>query len=90
LGLSIAARIDSFKVCRRTKNPRAFKAGECQLAIETLVKAISEVEGVFWQPTPEVDTSGLNDGSLHLIVRYWTLRQPQVRRTKTRLWWRLK
>jgi len=63
---------------------------ECQLAIETLVKAISEVEGVFWQPTPEVDTSGLNDGSLHLIVRYWTLWQPQVRRTKTRLWWRLK
>jgi hypothetical protein len=60
------------------------------LAIETLVKAISEVEGVFWQPTPEVDTSGLNDGSLHLIVRYWTLRQPQVRRTQTRLWWRLK
>ena len=40
------------------------------LAIETLVKAISEVEGVFSQPTPEVDTSGLNDGSLHLIVRY--------------------
>jgi hypothetical protein len=55
-----------------------------------LVKAISEVEGVFWQPTPEVDTSGLNDGSLHLIVRYSTLPQPQVRRTKTRLWWRLK
>jgi hypothetical protein len=39
------------------------------LAIETLVKAISEVEGVFSQPTPEVDTSGLKDGSLHLIVR---------------------
>jgi hypothetical protein len=54
-----------------------------------LVKAISEVEGVFWQPTPEVDTSGLNDGSLHLIVR-WTLPQRQVRRTKTRLWWGLK
>jgi small conductance mechanosensitive channel len=49
-----------------------------------LVKAISEVEGVFLQPTPEVDTSGLNDGSLNLIVRYWTLPQPQVRRTKTR------
>jgi small-conductance mechanosensitive channel len=36
------------------------------------------------QSTPEVDTSDLNDGSLHLIVRYWTLPQPQVRRTKTR------
>jgi small conductance mechanosensitive channel len=46
---------------------------EPSLAIETLVKAISEVEGVFSQPTPEVDISGLNDGSLHLIVRHWTL-----------------
>jgi len=54
------------------------------LAIETLVKAISEVEGVFSQPTPEVDTSGLNDRSLHLMVRYWRLPQPQVRRTKTK------
>ncbi|MEG4531316.1 hypothetical protein [Microcoleus sp. D2_18a_D3] len=33
----------------------------------------------------DVDTSGFNDGSLHLIVRYWTLReQAQVRRTNTR------
>ena len=32
LGSTIAARIDSFKVCRRTKNPRAFKAGECQIS----------------------------------------------------------
>ncbi len=54
-------------------------------AIETLFKAISEVEGVLSQPTPEVDISGINDGSLHLIVRYWTLpEQAQVRRTKTR------
>ncbi|MEG4317764.1 MULTISPECIES: mechanosensitive ion channel family protein [unclassified Microcoleus] len=58
---------------------------EPSLAIETLVQAISEVEGVFSQPTPEVDISGLNDGYLHLIVRYWTLpEQAQVRRTKTR------
>lgn len=58
---------------------------EPSLAIETLVKAISEVEGVFSQPAPEVDISGLNDGSLHIIVRYWTLpEQAQVRRTKTR------
>ncbi len=54
-------------------------------AIETLVAAISEVEGVLSQPTPEIDISGLNDGCLHLIVRYWTLpEQAQVRRTKTR------
>ncbi|MEG3969966.1 hypothetical protein QUA00_20430 [Microcoleus sp. T2B6] len=33
----------------------------------------------------DVDTSGFYDGSLHLIVRYWTLRQQaQVRRTNTR------
>ncbi len=58
---------------------------EPSLAIETLLKAISEVEGVLSQPAPEVDISGLNDGSLHLIVRYWTLpEQAQVRRTKTR------
>jgi len=37
-----------------------------------------------WTTDSEVDTSGLNDGSLHLIVRYWTLQQLQVRRTKTR------
>ncbi|CAA9321306.1 hypothetical protein AVDCRST_MAG84-1367 [uncultured Microcoleus sp.] len=50
-----------------------------------MVKAISEVEGVLSQPTPEVDTSGLNDGSLHLIIRSWTLpEQAQVRRRQTR------
>ena len=43
------------------------------VAIETLVKAISEVEGVLSKPVPEVDISGINDGCLHLIVRYWTL-----------------
>ena len=58
---------------------------EPSLAIETLLEAISEVEGIFSQPTPEVDISSLNDGALHLIVRYWTLpEQAQVRRTKTR------
>jgi hypothetical protein len=37
------------------------------------------------QPTPEVDISGLNDGFLHLILRYGTRpEQAQVRRTKTR------
>lgn len=39
---------------------------EPSLAIETLVKAISELEGVLSQPTPEVDISGINDGCLHL------------------------
>ncbi|MEG3919400.1 hypothetical protein [Microcoleus sp. POL10_C6] len=35
--------------------------------------------------TYDVDNSGFSDGSLHLIVRYWTLReQAQVRRTNTR------
>ncbi|MCY7381370.1 MAG: hypothetical protein LH628_02055 [Microcoleus sp. CAN_BIN18] len=50
-----------------------------------MLEAIFEVEGVFSEPTPEVDISGINDGSFHLIVRYWTLpEQAQVRRTKTR------
>jgi len=31
--------------------------------METLVKAIAEVEGVLSQRTPEVDTSGINQGS---------------------------
>ncbi len=30
-GLNTAARIDGFKVCRRTKNPLALTAGECQI-----------------------------------------------------------
>ncbi|MEG4807029.1 hypothetical protein QUA82_04275 [Microcoleus sp. F8-D3] len=34
----------------------------------------------------DVDTSGFSDGSLHLVVGYWTLReQAQVRRTNTRV-----
>ncbi|MEG4404750.1 mechanosensitive ion channel domain-containing protein [Microcoleus sp. MON2_D5] len=38
----------------------------------------------------KVDTSGINQGFLHLIVPYWKLReQAQVRRTKT-VGWRLK
>ena len=40
------------------------------LTSEILFEAISEVEGVLSQPTPEVDISGLNDGSLLLIVCY--------------------
>ena len=48
-----------------------------------MVKAISEVEGVLPQTTPEIDTSSINQGSLHLIVRDWTLQeQAQVRRAK--------
>jgi hypothetical protein len=55
------------------------------LLTTSLQKAVQSrrVRGEQAQP-PEVDTSDLNDGSLHLIVRYWTLPQPQVRRTKTR------
>ncbi|MEG3986123.1 hypothetical protein QUA13_03045 [Microcoleus sp. S28C3] len=50
-----------------------------------MFKVISEVEGVLSRPTPEVDNSSLNDGSLHLIVGYWTLpEQAQAGRTKTR------
>ncbi|MEG4119305.1 hypothetical protein QUA43_17765 [Microcoleus sp. N9_B4] len=49
-----------------------------------MVKAISEVEGVLSQTTPEVDSLGINQDSLHLIVPYWKLQeQAQVRWTKT-------
>ncbi|MEG4348363.1 hypothetical protein QUA70_09505 [Microcoleus sp. LAD1_D5] len=49
-----------------------------------MVKAISEVEGVLSQTTPEADTSSINQDSLHLIVPYWKLlEQAPVRWTKT-------
>ncbi len=50
-----------------------------------MVKAISEVEGVLSQTTPEVDSLGINQDSLHLIVLYyWKLQeQARVRWTKT-------
>lgn len=72
--------------CRRTDLPLSV---DCEtppsFAIETLIQAISEVEGVLAKPAPEVDISSIRDGSLHLIVRYWTLpEKTQVRRTKTK------
>ncbi|MEG4106408.1 hypothetical protein [Microcoleus sp. S13_C5] len=56
-----------------------------------MVKAISEVEGVLSQTNREVDSSGIKQCSLHLILRYWTLQeQAQCDGQKPWLWWRLK
>ncbi|TAG94051.1 MAG: hypothetical protein EAZ18_10605, partial [Oscillatoriales cyanobacterium] len=46
-GLNTAARIDSFKVCRRTKNPLALTAGECQLKYQTSTSLLTPTPGLF-------------------------------------------
>lgn len=86
IALTNSVRVLTAMPNRRTDLPLILDYDtEPSLAIETLVKAISELEGVLSQPTLEVDFSGISDGSLHLIVRYWTLpEQAQLRRTKTR------
>ncbi|MEG4091935.1 hypothetical protein [Microcoleus sp. Pol12B4] len=49
-----------------------------------MVKAISEVEGVLSQTTPEVESLGIKQDYLHLIFPHWKLQeQAQVQRTKT-------
>ncbi|MEW5858736.1 MAG: mechanosensitive ion channel family protein [Cyanobacteriota bacterium] len=55
-------------------------------AVETLLKAVSEVEGVLSKPAPEVDGLGFGDSSMNLVVRYWTSpHKVDVRRTKTKV-----
>jgi transposase len=64
LGSSIAARIDSFKVCRRTKNPRAFKAGECQKETNAMLTEWKKQEDL--QFLNEVSCVPLQQGLRHL------------------------
>lgn len=55
-------------------------------AVETLLKAVSEVEGVLLDPAPEVDGLGFGESSIDFAVRYWTLPQKvYVRRTRTQV-----
>lgn len=55
-------------------------------AIQTLLKALTTVQGVLADPAPEVDAVSFGDSSIDLMVRYWTLPQiVQVRRTRTRV-----
>lgn len=54
-------------------------------AIQTLLKTVTEVEGVLPHPKPEIDAVGFGDSSINLMVRFWTLPQKvQVRQTQTR------
>ncbi|MFE1743920.1 mechanosensitive ion channel family protein [Coleofasciculus sp. H7-2] len=55
-------------------------------AIETLFKAVSEVQGVLSKPAPEVDGLSFGDSSINLVVRYWTSpHKVDVRRTRTKV-----
>ncbi len=55
-------------------------------AVETLLNAVSTVEGVLSKPAPEVDGLGFGDSSMNLVVRYWTSpHKVDVRRTRTKV-----
>lgn len=55
-------------------------------AVDVLLKAVSEVDGVLSHPAPEVDGLGFGESSIDFAVRYWTLPQKiNVRRTKTKV-----
>lgn len=55
-------------------------------AVETLLSAVSEVDGVMSKPQPEVDIVGFGDSSIDMLVRYWTFpEKAQVRRTQTKV-----
>jgi small conductance mechanosensitive channel len=55
-------------------------------AVETLLRAVSQVPGVLSQPEPEVDIEGFGESSIDMIVRYWTEPdRPSVRRTQTKV-----
>jgi small-conductance mechanosensitive channel len=57
-----------------------------RLAVDVLLQAVSEIEGVLAEPKPEVDGLGFGDSSIDFVVRYWTLPQKiHVRRTRTKV-----
>ncbi|MGC9528994.1 MAG: mechanosensitive ion channel family protein [Limnospira sp.] len=56
------------------------------MAVETLLNATKEVEGVLSEPEVEVDVVGFGDSSIDLMVRYWTFpERKEVRRVTTRV-----
>jgi small conductance mechanosensitive channel len=60
-------------------------------AIQVLLMALTDVEGVLTNPSAEVDVVGFGDSSIDFIVRYWTLPQKlHVRQTQTRVMMALK
>lgn len=59
---------------------------DLRLAVDTLLQAILEIEGVLAEPKPEVDGVGFGESSIDFVVRYWTLPQKiHVRRTRTKV-----
>ncbi|HEY9837990.1 MAG TPA: mechanosensitive ion channel family protein, partial [Vampirovibrionales bacterium] len=55
-------------------------------AVDTLLKAVSQVPGVLSKPEPEVDIVGFGESSIDMMVRYWTEpERPSVRRTQTKV-----
>lgn len=53
-------------------------------AIQTLLQAVNQVEGVLPKPAAEVDIVGFGESSIDLVVRYWTApTKAVVRRTRT-------
>ncbi|MFB2878722.1 mechanosensitive ion channel family protein [Floridanema aerugineum] len=57
-----------------------------RLAVDVLLQAVSEIEGVLAEPKPEVDGLGFGESSIDFVVRYWTLPQKiHVRRTRTKV-----
>ena len=57
-----------------------------QEAVDTMLRAVSEVPGVLSKPEPEIDIEAFGDSSIDMIVRYWTEPdRPPVRRTQTKV-----
>jgi len=60
-------------------------------AVQVLLMALTDVEGVLSNPAAEVDVVGFGDSSIDFVVRYWTLPQKlHVRQTQTRVMMALK
>jgi small conductance mechanosensitive channel len=60
-------------------------------AVQVLLMALTDVEGVLSTPSAEVDVVGFGDSSIDFVVRYWTLPQKlHVRQTQTRVMMALK
>ena len=56
------------------------------MAVETLLEAAKQVDGVQSSPPVEVDITGFGDSAINLVVRYWTEpQQANVRRIKTQM-----
>ncbi|NJN89800.1 MAG: mechanosensitive ion channel family protein [Leptolyngbyaceae cyanobacterium SL_5_14] len=60
-------------------------------AVQVLLIALTDIEGVLSNPSAEVDVVGFGDSSIDFVVRYWTLPQKlHVRQTQTRVMMALK